>query len=331
MSEGEQQEQVRRKRRRRRRRRGAGAPARAATAQPQAAVTPVPSAIPAVPEPAPAFPAAPQDLRTRLRAGILAFLNRHQETQVTTLLDALRQQLPRFDRTEETAALEVLHELVTANVIMPGVDRGHLGWPWLRVTEYGRQVIRQGKPLPFDPDQYLAAAQPHLADMPPLALEVLREAVATYHRGYVRSSAMLLGTASELVMMQLIDAFVAGRPEKERERLNAVMADKSIYARYRIFREEFERARDGLKIPDALSKDIEAIVDLVFNAVRLTRNEAGHPSGAPLNSVLVATTLQAFLEYADRVARLSAYLREPAAVKPAPPKRRRRSRRAKPA
>src|SRR3990170_3791062 len=279
MSEGEQQEQARRKRRRRRRRRGAGAPAPAATAQPQAAVTPVPSALPPAPEPAPASPAAPRDLRTRLRAGILAFLNRHQETQVTTLLDALRQQLPRFDRTEETAALEVLHELVTANVIMPGVDRGHLGWPWLRVTEYGRQVIRQGKPLPFDPDQYLAAAQPHLADMPPLALEVLREAVATYHRGYVRSSAMLLGTASELVMMQLIDAFVA----------------------------------------------------LVFNAVRLTRNEAGHPSGAPLNSVLVATTLQAFLEYADRVARLSAYLREPAAVKPAPPKRRRRSRRAKPA
>src|SRR3990170_3487341 len=285
MSEGEQQEQVRRKRRRRRRRRGAGAPAPAATAQPQA-VTPVPSAIPAVPEPAPAFPAAPQDLRTRLRAGILDFLNRHQETQVTTLLDALRQQLPRFDRTEETAALEVLHELVTANVIMPGVDRGHLGWPWLRVTEYGRQVIRQGKPLPFDPDQYLAAAQPHLADMPPLALEVLREAVATYHRGYVRSSAMLLGTASELVMMQLIDAFVAGRPEKERERLNAVMADKSIYARYRIFREEFDRGHDGLKIPDALSKDIEAIVDLVFNAVRLTRNEAGHPSGVPWDSMV---------------------------------------------
>ena len=330
MSEGEQQEQVRRKRRRRRRRRSAGAPAPAAAAQPQAAVTPAPSA-PAAAEPTSPPPGVPPDLRTRLRAGILAFLNRHQETQVTTLLDALHQQFPRFDRAEETAALEVLHELVTANVLMPGVDRGHLGWPWLRVTEYGRQVIRQGKPLPFDPDQYLAAAQPRLADMSPLALEVLREAVATYHRGFVRSSAMLLGTASELLMMQLIDAFIAGRPDKERERLNAQMADKSIYARYRIFRDEFERARDNLKIPDLLSKDIEAIVDLIFNAVRLTRNEAGHPSGAPLNFVLVATTLQAFLEYADRIARLSAYLREPAAVKPTPAKRRRRSRRAKPA
>src|SRR3990172_8488643 len=127
MSEGEQQEQVRRNGGGGGGRRGGGAPAPAATAQPQAAVTPVPSAIPPASEPAPAFPAAPQDLRTRLRAGILAFLNRHQETQVTTLLDALRQQLPRFDRMEETAALEVLHELITANVIMPGVDRGHLG------------------------------------------------------------------------------------------------------------------------------------------------------------------------------------------------------------
>ncbi len=330
MTEGGPQEQTRRKRRRRRRRRGGGAAGAAiapsAIAPPQAAPVPAPS-VP--PEPAPAPPGGPPDLRARLRAGILAFLSRHQETQVTTLLDALRPQFPRFERAEETATLEVLHELATANVIMPGVDRGHLGWPWLRVTEHGRQVIRQGRPIPFDPDQYMAAAQPRLADLSPLALEVLREAVATYHRGYVRSSAMLLGTASELVMMQLIDAFVAGRPEKDRERLTALMADKSIYARYRIFRDEFERARDSLKVPDTLSKDIEAIVDLVFNAVRLTRNEAGHPSGAPLNAVLVATTLQAFLEYADRIARLSAYLREPAAGKPAPPKRRRRSRRAK--
>jgi hypothetical protein len=267
---------------------------------------------------------AAQDMRPRLRAGILAFLSRHQETQVGTLLDALRQQFPQFGRAEETTALEILHELASANLIMPGVDRDHLGWPWLRVTEYGRRVLHQGEPLPFDPDQYLAAAQPRLATMPPLAVEVLQEAVTTYHRGYIRSSALLLGIASEILMGQLIDSFVAGRPEKERQRLEAAMADKSIYARYRIFREEFDRARDGLKIPDALSKDVEAIVDLVFNAVRLTRNEAGHPSGAPLNPILVATTLQAFLEYADRIARLSAYLAAPAPAKPVPARRRKR-------
>jgi hypothetical protein len=247
---------------------------------------------------------------------------------VGTVLDALRPQFPEFDRTAELAALEVLHELATANIIIPGVDRNHLGWPWLRVTEYGRQVIRQAKPLPFDPAQYLAAAQTRVADLPPLVVEVLGEAVAAYHRGFVRSSALLLGTASELLMMQLIDAFVGSRPDKERERLTAVMGDKNIYARYRIFREEFDRTRDGRTIPDAVSKDIDSIIDLIFHAVRLTRNEAGHPSGQPLNAVLVATTLQAFLEYADRIARLGAFLREPPAPQPPPARRRRRPRRA---
>jgi len=273
-----------------------------------------------------------------LRAGILAFLSRHPETQVGTLLDSVRQGLPYYDRTTEAAALEVLHELVTANVVMPGIDRNHLGWPWLRVTRYGRQVIRQGRPLPFDPDQYLAEAQPRLSGIPPLALEVLGEAVATYHRGFVRSSALLLGTASELLMVQLIDAFVASRPARDRQRLETKMADKSIYARYRLFREEFDAARGTLPLTDAVSKDIEAIIDLVFNAVRLTRNEAGHPSGAPLNPVLVATTLQAFLEYADRIAQLVAVLQAPPAVKLAPtvvkrarPRSRRRPRQASPA
>ncbi len=332
MTEGETSEPTTRRKRRRRRRRGSGAAVAVAAAGRPAAVTAGPAAahtvaaVPAEPLPSPET----LDLRVRLRAGILALLSRHQETQVGTILDALRPTLPRFERAEETAALEVLHEFMNANLIMPALDRAHLGWPWLRVTEYGRRVIRLGKPLPFDPDQYLAAAQPRLAVIPPLALEVLREAVATYHRGYIRSSALLLGTASEILMTELTDTFAASRPERERQRLEKLMADKSIYARYRIFREEFDTARDALKMSDAVSKDIEAIIDLIFNAVRLTRNEAGHPSGAPLNSVLVATTLQAFLEYADRIAQLIAYFTTPPEAKPAPaaarPRRRRRKR-----
>ncbi|MBI3976029.1 MAG: hypothetical protein HY334_06530, partial [Armatimonadetes bacterium] len=249
--------------------------------------------------------------------------------QVPAVLDALRGQSPEFDRTDEAAALEVLHELATANLVMPGVDRAHLGWPWLRLTEYGRQVIRQGQPVSFDPDQYLAAAQQRLGGISPLALDVLREAVATYHRGFVRSSALLLGTASEIVMTELIDAFIAVQPEKDRQRLQAAVEDRSMYARYRLFREEFDRARAARRLPDTVSKDIEAIIDLIFNAVRLNRNEAGHPSEAPLNPVLVATTLQAFLQYAERITRLTAYFREPSlAPAPAPaPARKRRTRR----
>lgn len=264
-----------------------------------------------------------------MRTAILAFLSRHPETQVPAVLDALRAQSPEFDRTDEAAALEVLHELATANLVMPGVDRAHLGWPWLRLTEYGRQVIRQGQPVSFDPDQYLAAAQQRLGGISPLALEVLREAVATYHRGFVRSSALLLGTASEIVMTELIDAFIAVQPEKDRQRLQAAVEDRSMYARYRLFREEFDRARAARRLPDTVSKDIEAIIDLIFNAVRLNRNEAGHPSEAPLNPVLVATTLQAFLQYAERITRLTAYFREPSqAPAPAPaPARKRRARR----
>ncbi len=326
-----------RKGRRRRRRRGPRRTSPASTALPGAVIaaahpgpaaqTPRPATQAARPAAQTPSPVAPQDQRARLRAGILAFLDRHPETQAQNILDALHQTLPRFERAEEIAAMEVLHELVTANLLMPGLDRAHLGWPWLRLTEYGRKVIRHGKPLPFDPDEYLAAAQQRLPSLSPLALDVLREAVATFHRGFVRSSALLLGTASEILMMQLIDAFIAGRPEKDRQRLQAAIEDKSIYARYRIFREEFEKAREIRRIPDLVSKDIDTIIDLVFNAIRLNRNEAGHPSADPLNAALVATTLQAFIEYAERLAGLSAFLKEPAEVQPAPPARRRRSRR----
>ncbi|MGH2452396.1 MAG: hypothetical protein ACRDF5_01350, partial [bacterium] len=266
-----------------------------------------------------------------MRAAILGFLGGHHETQVNAVLDALRTGSSPLDRTDETAALEILHELVTANLLMPGLDRAHLGWPWLRLTEYGLQVLRSGRPVSFDPDHYLVAVQQRLETLPPLALDVLREAVATYHRGFVRSSALLLGTASEIVMTELIDAFIAAQPDKDRQRLAAAVEDRSMYARYRLFRDEFDRTREGRRLPDAVSKDVEAIIDLIFNAIRLNRNEAGHPSADPLNPLLVATTLQAFLEYAERIARLTAYFREPAAVKAAVPApaaaRRRRTRR----
>jgi len=316
------------KRRRRRRRRGKGTGASAVAPTPGAPIAlppaatdgspPVgaPPAAAALPAAAPAGAPTPTDRRARLRAAILSFLSRHPETQVGAVLDVLRANSPEFDRSDETAALEVLHELVTANLLLPGLDRAHLGWPWLRLTEYGRQVLRQGSPVSFDPDQYLAAAQQRIGELPPLAVEVLRESVSTYHRGFVRSSALLLGTASEIVMTELIDAFIAAQPEKERQKLAAAVEGRSMYARYRLFRDEFDRTREGRRLPDTVSKDIEAIIDLIFNAIRLNRNEAGHPSAAPLNPVLVATTLQAFLEYAERIARLTAYFRETAA-KPA--------------
>lgn len=331
-------------RRRRRRRRGKAIPAPAAPATPPIGLPPAIAAgsPPAVGDgsfaagetaasPPGDAPGAPADRRARLRASILSFLSRHQETQVGAVLDALRTTTPQFDRPDETAALEVLHELVTANLVMPGLDRAHLGWPWLRLTEYGRQVLRQGRPVSFDPDQYLAAAQQRMAALPALAVDVLREAVATYHRGFIRSSALLLGTASEIVMTELIDAFIAAQPEKERQKLAAAVEDRSMYARYRLFRDEFDRTREGRRLPDAVSKDVEAIIDLIFNAIRLNRNEAGHPSAAPLNPLLVATTLQAFLEYAERIARLTVYFREavgsPAAAAPTPAPARRRTRR----
>jgi len=330
------------KRRRRRRRRSRKSPAAVTAAvtlpPPLAVAAPLP---PPAPSAAPPPAGAPADRRARLRAAILGFLGGHHETQVNAVLDALRTGSSPVDRTDETAALEILHELVTANLLMPGLDRAHLGWPWLRLTEYGLQVLRQGRPVSFDPDHYLAAAQQRLETLPPLALDVLREAVATYHRGFVRSSALLLGTASEIVMTELIDAFIAAQPDKDRQRLAAAVEDRSMYARYRLFRDEFDRTREGRRLPDAVSKDVEAIIDLIFNAIRLNRNEAGHPSADPLNPLLVATTLQAFLEYAERIARLTAYFhahpaakaaaREPAAAKAAAPApaaaRRRRTRR----
>ncbi|MDQ7829321.1 MAG: hypothetical protein QN158_01890 [Armatimonadota bacterium] len=284
---------------------------------PEGSPQPAPSAVEGAP--------APGDLRIRIRAAILDFLARHQETQVPTLLDALARQFPGFGRAEETVALEVLHELATSNILLPALDRRHLGWPWVRVTEYGRQVLQTGRPVPYDPDRYLAAAQQRLPTLPPLVLDVLRESVAAFHRGLIRASALLLGVASELLMLELTEAFLATLPEAERRSLSEWWAEKSLYARYRLFREAFEARREALALPDSVSKDIDAILDLVFNAVRLQRNEAGHPTGAPLNPVLMAATLQVFLEYAERITGLIAFLRQ-TTVRPPSRRRRRRTR-----
>src|SRR5580700_7440236 len=55
---------------------------------------------------------------------------------------------------EKTLIMEVVWSLIIQGVLIPGLNDSNQGWPFLRLTEYGRRCIQEDRVLPHDPDGY---------------------------------------------------------------------------------------------------------------------------------------------------------------------------------
>ncbi|HEX4840851.1 MAG TPA: hypothetical protein VFV60_01670 [bacterium] len=118
------------------------------------------------------------------------------------------------------------------------------GFPWIRVTSFGEEVLRQQRFLPYDPDGFVGRVQQDLR-LDDITLRYLREAVDGYSRNLPLSSSVMLGVASESLMLQLVEAF-AGWREIDRTKFEDAVRGRTISEVYKAFRKRLENKVDLL-------------------------------------------------------------------------------------
>jgi len=198
---------------------------------------------------------------------------------------------------------EVIWDLIVQRVLTVE-SKGSYHWAFLRLTEFGREVVREQRWSPYDPDGYIKELRVQAPALASLCQMYAEEALQCFRSGCYLAAVVMLGAASEGIVNELFRHFVAalkagGVPEAPGVEAK-IEKEQSVYRKYEAFRKHFDTLVRP-KLPPELGDDLNLQFDGVFNLIRYYRNDAGHPTGARIERMSAFTSLVLFVPYCRRV------------------------------
>ncbi len=209
---------------------------------------------------------------------------------------------------------QAMWRFIVRGLLVPGANRMNPNWPFYAVTVTGQAAVDAGRPQPYDADGFIEYfMQTAGADADPVVIAYVREAVETFNVGCMRASAVMLGAASEKLILLAIDALRSSIADGTKKASFEMQLAKNwmITSRYRVFEETLEKVIAAKKTP--LPKDLVEFFggEMVAGSqlLRRIRNSAGHPE-APgvVNEDDVFMNLRFFPAYARHMRELSEFL-----------------------
>jgi hypothetical protein len=192
-------------------------------------------------------------------------------------------------------------QLVLEGVFRPGSH------DTFRVTPYGAKVLAEKEVTPHDHEGYLQAISKQSPKIDGDTRMYLSEALRSFQTGNHLASTVMLGVASESVLVRVVKA-MEGAFDSETKKESFVKATKDKFASTQ-HAEVWKRLQDKIAV---LPRDLQDSVGLhlkgMFDVIRLSRNEAGHPSGKPMERSNTYSLLTLFPYYAKTAHQLMDWL-----------------------
>jgi hypothetical protein len=201
---------------------------------------------------------------------------------------------------------QIVWEFILQGILAIGRDEANPNFPFVSITEHGKKVLESGETLPYDPDGYLRKLKTDIPNLDPIIEMYVAESLQAYLKGLMFSSAVTLGVASEQAFLLLLDTFT-----------NAI-ADPSTKSSFEKLQDmfqikpKFDQLKNklmGIKetLPKKLKEDLESQFDGIFNLIRVTRNDAGHPTGRKIERDVAFVNLRLFIIYCKKTYELIDY------------------------
>jgi hypothetical protein len=173
---------------------------------------------------------------------------------------------------------QAMWSLIARELAYVALSAGSPGDWRLHLTERGYAIVRDQQINPDDPAGYIERIVKQAPSTTDTVKLYLREALKTYvDRSYL-ASAVMLGVAAEATMLETATAYVrwAG-PAGEK-----LKSELENPRRFYVFKlEEFQKrlSVEKPKFPPEIGDNLDLDVTSVLQLIRLTRNDAGHPTG----------------------------------------------------
>lgn len=242
-----------------------------------------------------------------IRAAVLDYVRTHRRGQVVRELRFLDNAIPGKSPTEDDreTALQIFHELYLERIISTGNKSSSMGdqilsWPFYRVTQYGNDVLDTPEYQPHDPSGYLKLLQQQIPKVDAVIVRYLDESLACFRGNTLLASAVTLGCAAEKAMLLLVENF--GNAIADPAKRSDYEKDTKSWMISRKYNALWKRLEPLAKsLPTDLGDDLHTILDRVFDLIRSTRNDAGHPTGKAIEREAMRANFYLFPSYCRRV------------------------------
>jgi len=205
-------------------------------------------------------------------------------------------------------AHDIIWDLIIEGIVRPGPLNSDQGLPFFHVTEYGREKIKGGPALPYDPDGYLKRLTSDIPDLDEVILIYLDESLRTFRIGCLLSSTTTLGCASEKALLLLFEAYAGALPEPMQAKFRKEIKGQPIKRKY----DEFHKRLESylmVKLPGDLKEHLDIALIALSAMFREMRNDAGHPTGKFLCREAAYANLVVFPVYLKKAYELIKWLR----------------------
>jgi len=191
------------------------------------------------------------------------------------ILEALQQQL-RKDRKSypDEEILTEWYDLFRTGYISWGYNLINTDHPWCHVTNRGKRALERIGRDPGNPAGYLRHVHSS-GSLPPITDSYLKEGLECYSAGYFKAAAVMIGIASENLILELRDA-VVNRLKFLNQKEPRNITDWRIKIILEVLQAFFDaRKKDFTK---EMREQYESYWAAFAHQIRIARNDAGHPS-----------------------------------------------------
>ena len=252
-----------------------------------------------------------------LRNNMLDYVGSHKEGQFdvpSTLKSYFAGKGITLDEKDLRTVQQIIHEFYHEGIIIPGTkiqvntinQSGTLHFPHYQLTDYGQNVIDNTEYQPYDPEGYLSRIKTDIPEIDEVIIRYLEEGLSCFRKSLLFAAAVMIGCAAEKGMLLLVEAY--GNSLTDPREKQEYEKETKIFIISRKRNDLWMRMEPlSPSLPKELREDLGTILERIFDLIRTTRNEAGHPMGKKIEKETMHANLLLFPIFCKRIYGLIRY------------------------
>ncbi|MFC1991027.1 hypothetical protein ACFLU9_02625 [Chloroflexota bacterium] len=270
-----------------------------------------------------------------LRALVLEAIKREPQTQVNHVVDTVEKSVaelglfPSKDDCERQhmdyhfyadkqlhpddrlTISEVIWDLILEHVMVPVGGSPDVGYPQLRLTEFGQDYISQSAPHYHDPEGYIEFLKNIVPNIDTVIEQYIFESLNCYRQQLFFASAVMIGAAAEKAILLLLQAITDSMSDPNRKRKTAQLLEerRSLPDMFKTIRETLDPLIKKKTIPYSVHRGCTEHLMSLFEMIRVQRNDAVHPMAGQVDRTKVFLSLQTIPTALESINKLIEWLR----------------------